>query len=60
MEDNIISHLLTRLKIHHHIQLIVIANIPPIDIPVLAVCTMFVTWTWLNGLSFYKSPVAQW
>ena len=38
-----ISHIFTRLKIHHHIY--VIANMPPIDIPVLAVCRMFVTWT---------------
>ena len=43
IEENIISHLLTGFKIHHHIYIIV--NTPPINIPVLAVCRMFVTWT---------------
>ena len=35
-----LSHLFTRLNILHHI--ISIAHMPPIDIPILAVCTMFV------------------
>ena len=26
-------------------HLIIIANMPPVNIPVLAVCRMFVTWT---------------
>ena len=58
IEENIISHLLTGIKIHYHIY--IIANMPPIDILVLAVCGMFVTWTWFNGLSSHESPVAQW
>ena len=35
------SHIFTRLKIHHHVYISV--NMPPMDIPVLAVCRMFVT-----------------
>ena len=43
VEENIISYLLTRLKIHRHIY--IIANMPPINILTLSVCRMFVTWT---------------
>ena len=37
----------------------VIANKPPIDIPVLAVCKLFVTWTSFKGLSSHESSVAH-
>ena len=35
------------------------AHMPLIDIPILAVCRIFVPGTLCNGLSSYESPVAQ-